>query len=467
MNKESLKINQEDLLKALEAGGINVAPGALVQGGALQSRDLSEVMQIATFNDSKIKMQKLLDVTPHKSTLVEFTRQLDYGQIGGSATFEGQTGADETSTYNKYVVPMAYYAHTRRYTLPSELVNTFDGMKPESRVEKDAAMKLAGDIEFHIFRGKADYSNAGAFDGNPLAGNPYEAGIEGIDVQVRQSDFNEEATDLYLSEYGGDVSVVFDQEGSTLTQDVVEDIFSRAQLTNGDIDSLHLDPIAHAGYNKISHVKERIVLAGSPQSATGASLREQFVADGVIKVSSNRFLAAKTSVPARSRAGAPAAPSFVAAQAGSTTSFLAPEVYQYAVSAANDVGESQLSAVTGVTIAVNGNQVNLTITPVASADVKWFNVYRSLAGETRVYFIGRVANSRAATTVFNDLNAKRPNATTGFAVTNMSMHLKELAPFSSKDLAITDLSTPKVFYRFVQLAVPLPRFNFLVDNITG
>jgi hypothetical protein len=62
---------------------------------------------------------------------------------------------------------MAYYSHLRRVTLVANLVETVDGKKAEERAASDAALKLAGDIEFDLFRGKADFSNAGVFDGNP------------------------------------------------------------------------------------------------------------------------------------------------------------------------------------------------------------------------------------------------------------------------------------------------------------
>src|SRR5216684_5035539 len=67
----------------------------------------------------------------------------------------------------RVVVPMCYYSHIRRVTLVANLVQTVDGKKAEARAAEDAAMKLAGDIEFDLFRGKADFSNAGVFDGNP------------------------------------------------------------------------------------------------------------------------------------------------------------------------------------------------------------------------------------------------------------------------------------------------------------
>ena len=109
----------EELKKALEAGGYNAAPGALTQGSAIQMEDLSPVMNVATYDDSKIKLQKIFKVSPARGTLVQFNRQLDYGIFGGSAVLEGAVGQEETSDYVRAVVPMAYYVHIRQSNDPS------------------------------------------------------------------------------------------------------------------------------------------------------------------------------------------------------------------------------------------------------------------------------------------------------------------------------------------------------------
>ncbi len=47
------------------------------------------------------------------------------------------------------------------------------------------------------------------------------------------------------------------------------------------------------------------------------------------------------------------------------------------------------------------------------------------------------------------------------------MEMKELAPYSRKKLAETDLSMTEAHFRFVTLAVMQPRKNVLVDNLQG
>merc|ERR1712146_290358 len=178
------------------------------------------------------------------------------------------------------------------------------------RAAKDAAMKLAGDIEFDLFRGQSDFSNAGVFDGNPLAAAKVPNMI-GLDAQIRQSDALSNTQDLMFAEYGSDQTVVLAANGS-LTQSIIEDAAVRSAMNHGAADKMYLDPISLSAYNKIAHAKERIFLAGSAQEATGAELRKQWVSSGMVELEASRFLSGKTR-PARSRAGSPVAPAVPAA----------------------------------------------------------------------------------------------------------------------------------------------------------
>lgn len=454
------------LLKALEAGNYNAAPSTLVQGSALQIEDLSPVMHNVTFDDSHIKLQKLVKVDSVKSTLAQFNRQLSYGQFGGSAQLEGAVGQEETSDFVRIVVPMAYYSHIRRVTVVANMVDTLDGTKAEERAASDAAKKLAADIEFDLFRGKADFSNAGLFDGN-MGAIPGLPNMLGLDAQIRQSDAERNSLDLMFGEYGSDDTVVI-AGGGTLAQDMIEDASVRSAMNMGSADKLVIDPKVLSAYNKISFAKERIVLAGSPQDATGAELRKQWVSNGTVNLESSRFLSGKTR-PAAARSNGPTAPiSVTAANAGGTTS-LAAGTYVYYVTSVNELGESPRTVATGTLTYVAGDQVTLTITPPAAGTVRYFNVYRSAAGGTQASarFIGRVALGSGATTAYLDLNNKRPGFVTGFLIQGDTMALKELSPYSRLKLAVSDLSIPEAHFRFCTLAVMEPRKNVLIDNLVG
>jgi hypothetical protein len=453
----------QSLMKALEAGSYNAAPGQLAQGAALMIEDLSPVMQNVTFDDSHIKLQKILPSKDVKSQLHQFNRQLDYGIFGGSAQFEGGVGEEDTSNYVRAVVPMAYYSTTRRVTVAANIIGAFDGVKAEDRAAADAAMKLAGDIEFDCFRGQSDFSNAGVFDGNPLAVAKVPNMI-GVDQQVRQSDAQQNTQDLMFAEYGSDQTVVL-SAGGTLTQSLIEDSSVRSAMNMGAADRMILDPICLSAYNKIAHAKERIMLAGSAQEATGAHLRTQWTSAAIVSLESSRFLSGKTR-PARSRVGSPSAPTFVSADAGAAGSLLAAATYTYYVTAVSMRGESVPSASFAQAVALAGNKVTVTITAVSGA--QYYNVYRSEAGGSAAHakFIGRIAQG-AGNPVFVDLGNRQPGSVTGFLIQGNTMGLAQLAPYSKLKLAVNDLSLPEAHFRFLSLALYQPRKNVLVENITG
>jgi len=452
------------LLKALEAGNTNAAPSTLVQGAALQIEDLSGVMEVVTIEEKAIKLQKMLSVETCKQTLAQFDRVLSVGIAGASAQIEGAVGQEEDSQYARIVVPMAYYSHTRRVTVVANMVSTVDGMKAEDRAAKDAALKLAIDIEFDLFRGKADFSNAGVFDGN-MAAIPALPNILGLDPQLRMSDVERNAQDLMFAEYGSNESVIV-SVGGVLTQDAIEDSHTKSAMQHGEADKLLVDPKVLSAYNKISFGKERIVLAGSAQDATAADLKRQWVSGGTVSLEASRFLSGKTG-PAAPRSTGPGAPSATSGTAGGSTSLVAG-TYLYFVTAVNELGESPVSAQVSQAISA-GDQVTLTISPPASGTVRFFNVYRTNAGgpAASAKFIGRVANSGAATTSFLDLGNKIPGFVTGFLVQGDTMAIKELAPYSRMPLAVTDLSKPEAHFRFLTLAVKQPRKNVLLDNLRG
>ena len=464
MASDNVKSLEADLKKALEAGNYNAAPSTLVNGSSLQREDLSGVMEIVCSDDSHIKLQKALSSKPVKSLLVQYDRQLSFGlSFGGTAQFEGQVGVEEDGAYVRMTVPMAFYSLISKVTVQANMVETVDGVKAEDRVAANAAKKIAADIELDLFRGKSDFSNAGVFDGNPLQ-IPNLPGMLGLDPQVRMADAQRNAQDLMFAEFGGNETVVL-PGGAILSQDNIEDAAVRSTQNHGHADKMYLSPKALSLYNKISFGKERIVLAGSPQGATGAELRDQWTSSGTVKLEASRFLTAKF-LPGAPRSVGPLAPiSATAANTASTTS-LAAGTYVYYVTSVNEKGESPATVATGTLTYTAGDYVTLTITPPGSGTVRYFNVYRNQAGQSQAAckFIGRVA-SVGATTAFVDLNNRLPGHSVAFLVESDTMEIKELAAFSRMKLAVTDLSLPEAHFRFACLAVTQPRKNVLVDNI--
>lgn len=451
--------------KALEAGQYNGAPDSLIQGSALMTEDLSNVAEVVTFKDDSFKLVKAVGIEKVKSVLVQFNRVLAYGTNGGSAQLEGQVGQFEDGTYVRVTVPMCFYSMLRKWTDVADMVNTFDGKSAKERVAEEAALKLQSDIEFDSFRGMADFSNGGVFDGNPLAIAPLP-NMYGLDVQIRQSDSERKARDLMFSEFGSDETNVL-ACGTSLTQEQVQDAATRSELNWGVADELMVDPKTKAAYNKIAHAWQRIMLGGSPVTSSGARLGEQSVAQGDVKITSSQWLRGKTG-PSAARATGPVGTTVSGASsavAATPTTFVSGDVYQYKVTAGNEIGESALSAAGSVTITTDADIVTLTI--VASTGARFYNVYRSAANgpSTAVKFIGRVKAASTGNTSFIDLNNMAPGSTKGYLCQWNTMTLNELAPFSRKEMAVTDLATTTAFYRFLCLAVRAPRKNVILDNL--
>jgi hypothetical protein len=457
-----------DLVKSLEAGSTDAAPSTLVQGAALQVEDLASVMNNVCYDSTHIKLQKMIKTESCKSTLAQFDRQLSYGQWGGAAQYEGNVGEEDTSDYVRVTVPMAFYSKSRRVTLPSTMVDTVDGKKSDERAAADAAILMAGEIEFDCFRGMDNFTNAGVFDGNPGVIAGVQPNIHGLGLQVRQSDFQANAKDLMFAEFGSDETVVLSAGGVALTQTVVEDAALRSTLGFGNASKLVIDPVSLSAYNKITFGKERIILGGSAQDATGGDLRKQWVSGGTVSVEASQFLRAKMK-PARPRARGPVAPIIATAVAGSLGATGLSGAYTYYATSANEIGESTASAaVTTATITLNYSVV-VTITNPSTAGFRFFNVYRSAAGGSAASakFIGRIVAAAGASTVFYDLGNRTPGFVTGFLLQEDSAVMKELASYSRLKLAVTELSMPEASYKFATLCVLKPRQNCIVDNLKG
>jgi hypothetical protein len=456
----------EQLAKAMEAGVGDAAPSTLTQGPAMQVEDLSPTMHNACYEDEHIKLQKIVGVTSCKATLAQFMRKISYGQLGRSAQIEGGIGRENTSQVLRFAVPMTFYSQTRRNTMASTMVETATGEKMDEMSAKDAALLLAGDIEWDCFRGMDDMSNGGVFDGNPLS-TPAMPNMHGLSLQVRQSDTMINSRDAMFAEFGSDETVVLTM-GATLSQEKVEDAAVRSALNFGKADQLIVDPIALSAYNKLAIGKERIILAGSPQEATGSTLRKQWVSGGTVSVESTNWLRGKYK-PASPVDGGPIAPTGTVAVATSTTGFKNNDVFIYFVTTGNEVGESTASPAITATITADGQKATVTITHPSGIS-RFFNVYRTLAGAgaSTAKFVGRVTKTEGSTTTdFVDLGNRLPASVTGFLIQSDTMKLRELCSYSRIKLAQTDLSVPEGHFRFVCLTVPEPRKNVLIDSIKG
>jgi hypothetical protein len=461
---EQINAQLQQLNKALEAGNYNAAPSQLTQGSALQVEDLASALVNLCIDDSQFKLMSMIKVKPSKSTLTQFDRQLSYGSFGYGAQLEGGIGTERTSDYVRIVMPMCFYSQVRKVSLASTMVATVDGTASDDRAAKDATMSMAEEMEVDLFKGRAYFSNGGVFDANPNA-MPTMANIFGIDVQIRQADSAINARDLNMDEFGGDESCIV-PGGGTLTQDLIEDATLRSVLHNGDATKGVCSPTVLKNYNLIAYGKERIVLAGNPQGATGAELRKQWTANGQASLEASRFLEAKR----KEKIGFNPEVAPITALSGASsmigtviTSFSQNEVYKYFVVACNEKGEGSRSNIAQVTIANDGEGIQLSIP--ATTNARWFAVFRTVAGGTIPQFIGNVAAAPSGVTTFTDLNNRQPGASDMYMISEDVWEIRELAPYSRLKLAVADLSLPEAHFRFLTLVGHKPRVNTILENL--
>lgn len=452
----------QQLVKTLEAGSYNAAPGSLTQGAALQEEDLSPIMYNLCAEDMDM-IQHQLSSKEARGTLVQFVRKLSAGTFGGSAQFEKGIGRMDTSKHARIGVPMCYYSVIREVSIAANKVAAFDGVSAEDREREDAEYKILADNEFDILRGQSDYSNNGVFDGNPMqvADVP---NMVGIDQQVRQADSLSNARDLMWSAYGSNQSVVVPANGA-ISQSLVSDISVRARMNHSRADVLLADPISMEEYNKIAFAKERIQLSGSAQEATGASLRKQWTATGQVEFKISRFLSGKTA-PNEAQAVSPAAPGALTPTPSGTNGVIPAGDYWYYATAANVNGESSPSAAVQVTVAAT-NQVSIAIPAVSAA--AYFELFRSSVGATDASdakFIGRVKATASGAT-FIDLGNFAPGSVTAMLLEKRTIGLAQLSPLTRLKLPQAALTIPEATYRFLTTSVFEPKKNVLLTNVNG
>jgi hypothetical protein len=229
-----------------------------------------------------------------------------------------------------------------------------------------------------------------------------------------------------------------------------------------------------SAYNKLTYGAglgvsniQRIIMAGSPQDATGADLRRQWTSGAPVQLESSRFLSGKFTW-ARARKEAPAAVGVLTPTVGGagTGSLAAAANYYYIATACNEAGEGAPSPIVASGAVLGTGSVRIQAAAVTGA--KWYNVFRAPVNSPKAArFIGRISPTSTGALDFYDLGNKVGAFVTGYLLQTDTLGLKELAPYSRLKLAVSDLSTPEAHFRFVTCAAYQPRKNVLVDNLKG
>ena len=463
----------EALNKALTAGyqsGTSV-PSNLTGGSALQMESLDRTLKSVTFQMKNLQLWPSIPMEKAYSTVEQFDRMTSVGSDGPAYFNEAGSPPEEDSRYVRDVAVVRYFGTRRRVSHVMTLVQTAFG-DAVAREVNAGTMFILKNVERALYFGNADFSDVGEFTG--LGVPPDTIAMDGLEKQIRLGNSDSKATALDFKGYGNIESVVRAMDGGVLTEEDLEEASLSIAQNLGTPTELHLPHRALADLGKQFYTKERVMPMGVPAGQAGFVLNTFNAAGGAFTLKPNVFLYPRSTPPTvQVRDNAPAATAFTGAGTSSTvasavTSFVAGKVYQYKVTAANEMGESVASAAVTGTIVATGDIMTLTITNVANA--KYYGVYRSNAGGAAgtVQFIGYVKqNPSATTTDFVDHNKRLPGSMKAFLFYRdpQSFGCKTLCPLSKLSLAQISTSIEFLLCLYITTMCYAPRQQFILENI--
>lgn len=433
-----------ELQKAMEAGdvtGMQTQGRTDVPGATLKVEDLENTLKVLTFKENDIKLWKRVEKLPAFNTVEEYNQQLEYGTTGYSFTDEGALPQDDSPMYRREAQLVKFMGTTRSVSHPMQLVSTMVGNLVDSEV-KNGTMKLLRDADAALW-----FANSNI-------------------IRQEFNGFKQQQIDAL----GGVKSwenneVVIDLRGKKLTEEVLENGALNI-ITNHGEGNLFMCPPQVLSSFKNSLLDQKKIYVGNDNQGNmpnaGLQVQKYLSQFGFIDLEFDKFLAQSNKYksltsPATSKS-APQKPTadgveaakmaqdkgnmlFADDQAGS---------YNYAVSAINRYGESQLTALGEAAIAVTKDQsVDLKFT--ASDDTAGFVVYRTKKDQTDTYYPIMKISVKELTDGYDgaeagsvrDKNRTIPGCEESFLVEASTdvWAFKQLAPLMKMDLAVLSPAT--------------------------
>ncbi len=440
------------LNKALEAG-YEVNPLNLEGGGAFRVESLENSLKVLSYGDQHIKFWKKIPKEKAYSTVEQYGQLVDYGRSQGAFVGEGVLPDTNDSTYARKAAFVKFMGTTREVTHPMTLVNSAFG-NVVARQNQDGILWMLKQIEQSLFWGDSKLAPGGneglEFDGiNKMidAGNTID--LRGTYLEEKHINWGAQ---MIIQNYG-----------------TPTDLFLPFEVM--------------AQFSQEFFPKERVIMPTASGYQAGVIVNKFMTHGGEVEFNPNIFL--NKTRPINPNASSFKAPS-VGTIAANTIPFngtgsLPIGVYQYAVTFNNVHGESIPSNVITVTIdnsnVGKGVQIDVTNPASTAFPVEYIRLFRSEAGGTALYEVGRfaVANAgSAAVTTHLDDGAIFANTYTAF-MGEMSADIiafKQLAPMMKMDLAtlgpvirwmillygVPVIYAPKKWMRFTNIKADVPGF---------
>lgn len=478
----------ESLLKTLSVGhGYLGAPGSLVGGGALGIESIDSTLKSVTFDASNLMFWPSIAQDRAYSLVEQYVRTNSYGDGGTPYIPESGSPVMNDAEYNRHAQKVVFFSTRRGVSLASTLVRQNFGGDVEGRETQNGTLWMLEKLEREMYKGNADFSNAGVFDGSTgsIPMKLQNLNLMGAEQQIRAGDTDFSAQSRAFDGYGGAQSVMYSLDGEILNESVLETEANVLVENFGRPSELHVSPKNLSDFIKQFYPKERVNQLGVADGKAGYIVREFITTAGGIQLRPNVFLKPKESKKSNSdRAGVPAVPgglennavaSVVAGsgnaldQAAGSSKLKAGDIYVYEVTACNEQGEAAASLVSEpVTVTTDGNQVTFKIVdPTSGFLPTHYAVYRTSAqGSGSRMFIGYVSRS-AAKTLFTDLGNKVAGGASCYMVDLRPeiMIWKQLAPLLKINLAA--IGTAKEFLLWLSgtLIIFSPRKSGIIENV--
>lgn len=457
----------ENLNKAISAGyGGAGKPTDLTYGGVLQAESLEATLKSITFDMKNLKFWPAISVDKAYNLFEQYNRLISYGSDSAPYIGEGGAPQEEDSTYVRDGQKIVFFGTRRRVSHQMTLVRVTVG-DIVAQQAKEGTMHLLKNIERELYWGHAHFMNqsTGLESGSDSDLPVNSIAMSGLLKQLQKGDTDAQMQAGDFLGYGDSSSIVTDLAGNVVAQDDIERLAVIALENFGAPDQLHIEPACLSAFVKQFYPQFRSA-PGLANQTVGYDVSKVQTTAGAVDLKPNLFLRPRAGVRALAvNSLAPQATFGAAASAVAvTTSSFAAGLYQVAVTAVNDAGESS-PIYSSVTLAA-GNNISVAIS-APPAGIKYWKLYLSAPGGAAgtQQFAGNWANQGAASYVSS--NVQLPGLGEAFLL-DMSaecMRFKQLAPLSKINFAIVTTALEFAIVMYGALFVYTPRFNCLFRNI--
>lgn len=464
----------EELVKTLQVGhanGLN-APGSLVGGAALVAESLDNTLKSVTYDATNLVFWPSIPQDRAYSLTEQYVRTNAYGDGGTPYIPESGSPVMNDAEYNRHSQKVVFFSTRRGVSLASTLVRQALGADPETRENQAGTMWMLEKLERELYKGLADFSNAGEFDGN-MGSIPLKLqnlNLAGTELQIIQGDADFTAQDRAFDGFGGSTSVLVDKEGEVLNESDFESLANILFENYSKAGECHMPSKVMSDFIKQFYPKERVNQLGVMDGKAGYIVREMVTTLGGISLKPNVFLKPKgRSKSQADRAGVPVGTLTFSAFtiAASTSKFKAGDIYAYEAAACNEQGENMAQVAAGsATIVNDGEKVSFTITD-ASSNATHYAVYRTAAaGSGLKEFIGFVKKTASVTT-FTDMGKKVQGSSAAYMLDARPeiMVWRQLAPLMKINLAPITTAKEWLLWLAGTLIVFAPRKCGIFKNI--